>query len=113
MQRFYAAFLDWRASAGMDNAIADHLAALFVAAGLRDVEVTPQHEATRRDDPDFGVRAGLWADAAATRGRQMVEDGVLTEAERAGAEADYRAWLRDGAESQTMYLLAVEGVRPT
>ncbi len=31
---FYAAFLRWRADAGMDNAIADHLADLFAQAGL-------------------------------------------------------------------------------
>lgn len=112
VRTFYAAFLRWRAEAGMDNALADHLTDVFVAAGLGEVASTPQHEVTRRGDPDFETRIGIWAEVAATRGRQMVADGALTEAERATAEADYRAWVREGAESQAMYLLAVEGVRP-
>jgi ubiquinone/menaquinone biosynthesis C-methylase UbiE len=111
MQAFYAAFLRWRAEAGMDNAIADHLAELFVAAGLRDVEVSPQHEAVERGEPGFEAAAGIWADVAATRGRQMVADGVIDEAARAAAEADHRAWVHASAESQCLYLLAVEGIR--
>ena len=35
-----------------------------------------------------------------------------TETQRATAEAAYRAWVRDQALSQTMYLIAVEGRRP-
>ena len=66
---------------------------------------------TRRADPDFETRAGIWAAVAATRGHQMVADGVISEAERCAAEADYRAWLRDGAQTHVQYLRAVEGVR--
>lgn len=112
MRRFYTAFLAWRAEAGMDNVIADHLPALLARCGLARVVVTPQHETTRRGDADFARRAGIWAEVAATRGHQMVADGVITEAERAQAEAEYRAWVRDGCESHAHYLLAVEGVRP-
>ena len=111
MQRFYAAFLAWRAEAGMDNAIADHLATLFDGAGLASVTVTPQHETSRRGEKDFAVRAGVWADVAATRGRQMVADGAIDERDRAAAEIDYRAWVAEKAIQQTMYLLAVDGVR--
>ena len=112
MRAFYAAFLRWRAEAGMDNAIADHLAELLAASGLTEVAVSPQHETTRGDDGDFETHAGIWAEVAATRGRQMVVDGAISEPERATAEADYRAWVADGAQALTMYLLAVEGVRP-
>lgn len=111
MRRFYAAFLAWRVAAGMDNALANRLAALFRDAGLREVMVTPQHDATRRGEPDFDSRAGIWAEVAATRGRQMVEDGAITEAERAAAEAEYREWVRERCATHTQYLLAVEGVR--
>mgnify|MGYP001076156884 CR=1 FL=1 len=111
VRRFYDAFLAWRAEAGMENAIADHLAAMFAQAGLRDVTVTPQHEATTRGEPDFKRRISLWADVIAGRGRQMVEDGAITEAERAAAERDYITWARDHARSQRLYLLAVEGVK--
>ena len=47
---------------------------------------------------------------AATRGRQMVADGFVDEGARAAAEAQLRAWSRDG-ETMTMYLLAVDGAR--
>jgi ubiquinone/menaquinone biosynthesis C-methylase UbiE len=112
MRVFYARFLAWRAQAGMDNAIADHLATMFTASGLEEVEQTPQHEVTTRGDADFETRLGIWAEVAATRGHQMVGEGAITEAERAAAEREYRQWIRDGAESQTLYLVAVEGVRP-
>lgn len=111
MQMFYSAFLRWRADVGMDNAIADHLPRLFADAGLVDIEATPQHEITRRTDADFDTRIALWADLTASRGHQMVADGVITEGQRAAAEADYRAWIRERAESQRLYLVAVEGVR--
>jgi ubiquinone/menaquinone biosynthesis C-methylase UbiE len=112
MQEFYPAFLRWRADAGMDNAIADHLAETFARVGLTDILVTPQHEITRRGDSDFGTRTSIWAEVAASRGHQMVADGIITEELRAAAETDYRNWINQSAESQTMYLLAVEGVRP-
>jgi SAM-dependent methyltransferase len=111
LRRFYAAFLRWRADAGMDNAIANHLPDLFAGAGLTAIAASDQHEVTRRGDPEFETRAGIWAEVAASRGRQMVADGAVSEAERRAAEVDYRAWLRDGAQSHALYLRAVEGVR--
>ena len=111
MRRFYLAFLRWRATAGMDNGIADHLPEMFARVGLHEIVTTEQHETTRRADGDFETRAGIWASVAATRGHQMVADGAVSESERRSAEVDYRAWLRAGAESHTMYLRAVEGVR--
>ncbi len=68
MRSFYAAFLAWRAAAGLDNAIADRLAALVTEAGLREVVVTAQHEVAQRGDADFATRA-VWIHVAATRGR--------------------------------------------
>ena len=62
-------------------------------------------------DLDFHIRAGIWAETAAFHGPRMVEDGVLTEQERAAAEADYRTWVTTQAQSQTLYLVSVEGVR--
>jgi ubiquinone/menaquinone biosynthesis C-methylase UbiE len=109
MRTFYAAFLRWRTEAGMDNAIGDHLAEMFAKAGIVDVAVTAQHERTQRGDSDFHTRIGIWADVAASRGRQMTGDGLITEHERAAAEADYREWIRDRAESQSLYLIATEG----
>ncbi len=112
MRMFYTAFLRWRAEAGMDNAVADHLAELCAQAGLVDIVATPQPEATQRTDPDFTARLELWAEVAATRGRQMVSDGAITEGQRAAAEAEYRGWLHETAVSQRLYLVTVEGTRP-
>jgi len=108
---FYEAFLRWRADAGMDNAIADHLASMFRDLGFADVVTEAAHETTRRGEPDFELRIGIWADVMASRGHQMVQDGALSESDRRLAEAEYRVWIRDTAESQMMYLCSVEGVR--
>jgi ubiquinone/menaquinone biosynthesis C-methylase UbiE len=113
MQQFYRSFLQWRAESGMDNTLADRLAELFEQVGLIDVIEHPQPECTTRSDPDFDVRTGLWADVAASRGHQMVQDGMITEQLRALAEVEHRAWVREAALSQDLYLLAVEGKRPT
>ncbi|ETW99794.1 methyltransferase domain-containing protein [Candidatus Entotheonella palauensis] len=112
MQVFYNAFLRWRAEAGMDNTIADHLPAIFNRLGLQAIQETEQHESAQRGHADFEVRLGIWAEVAATRGHQMVQDGIITEVQRAAAEADYRHWMQEKAISQRMYLLSVEGTRP-
>lgn len=109
---FYEAFLAWRADAGMDNAIADHLAADLERLGLVDIRVTVQHEHADRSQTDFKSRLGIWSTVAATRGLQMVQDGYLSELQRAAAEMDYREWVDSTAVSQTLYLLAVEGRVP-
>jgi ubiquinone/menaquinone biosynthesis C-methylase UbiE len=91
MQHFYRAFLHWRAEAGMDNTLTDRLADLYAQCGLVDIVSTPQHEVSTKNDPDFYTRLGLWAEVAASRGHQMVAAGILTETQRATAEAEYRA----------------------
>ncbi|HKV45152.1 MAG TPA: methyltransferase domain-containing protein [bacterium] len=112
VRAFYDAYLGWRSGCGMDNGIADHLAEMFARAGFVEIVTTDQSETTRRGEADFDKRIGMWAEVAASRGHQMVADGAITEAQRSAAECDDRAWIRSDAESQTLYLLAVEGVRP-
>ncbi len=109
---FYEAFLAWRSDAGMDNAIADHLALDFEQLGLVDIRVTEQHEYADSLHADRKSRLGIWSAVAATRGLQMVRDGYLTELQRVAAEMDYREWVESSAVSQTLYLLAVEGRVP-
>lgn len=111
MKAFYAAFLRWRSDAGMCNAIADRLPELFQEAGFRDIAFTSQHETVRRGEPGFERGMGIWAEVAASRGRQMADDGYVTEEERACAEREYRSWMETEAVGQTMYLLAVEGIK--
>lgn len=110
-RHFYNQFLNWRSNAGMENTIADQLKDMFMEAGLTDIRVSVQSETTSREDADFNEKIGIWAEVVATRGRQMVEDGYVTESERQEAEKQYREWVTTAAKSQTMYLLAVEGLK--
>jgi len=109
MQRFYNAFLRWREDAGMDNEIADHLTAMFEEADLKNITVADHSEITNSTDKDFATHTNIWAIVAATRGKQLVSDGYITEEERATAEKDYQLWAATTAQSMTMYLLAVSG----
>ncbi len=101
----------WKANAGMDNQIADHLEGLFLEAGLSNVVVTPQHEISTRGEPDFARRIALKTSIIASRGHQLVLEGWLLESERAAAEADGRIWEQDTATFQKLYLLSVEGIK--
>lgn len=111
MRRFYTAFLKWRFDAGMSNTIADELPKLFKQVGMKKITVTPQQERITRADSDFQPRVCIWADVVASRGLQMVADGYITELERSDTEKDYRNWVKKYAQSQTMYLSAVEGIK--
>jgi SAM-dependent methyltransferase len=113
-QRFYGAFLAWREEAGMDNRIAEHLPALFTAAGLFDVDVSPQHEVIESEDPEFAEAGALWSQVAATRGHQLVADGALSEQARAEAERAFADWAAGTPpRRQALHLVAVTGRRPS
>jgi len=109
MNTFYQAFLQWRKDAGMDNQIADHLAGMFEELGLKNITIADRSEITNNIDTDFASRINIWAIVAATRGKQMVQDGYITEVERAAAEQDYQYWAATTAQSMTMYLRSVTG----
>lgn len=109
---FYSAFLKWRQDSGMSNIVADQLVSIFEQTGFQNIKEWEQHEFTTRGDLDFENRIVIWADVAASRGKQMVADGYLTEEERAEAEISYRTWIVQKAQSMKMYLLAVEGRKP-
>jgi ubiquinone/menaquinone biosynthesis C-methylase UbiE len=111
LTRVLEVYYAWKANAGMDNKIADHLEQMFLEAGLGDVVVTPQHEIATRGEPDFARRIGLKTSIIASRGHQLVLEGWLLESERATAEAEGRIWEQDNAEFQKLYLLAVEGIK--
>lgn len=112
MLHFRERYLAWRAEAGMDNEVADHLADLLGAAGLGDIEVVEAHEQTRRGEPDFDCRIRLWGDVAHTRGHQVVAAGLVTEEERQAAVQDFARWTQEEAQEQTFYLLSVVGTKP-
>lgn len=112
MKKFYAAYMKWRADAGLDNAIADRLPALMSDAGLRDIRVFPQLEEMKRGQPGFEARASIWADTAASRGPQMARDGYGTPEAWEQAESEYRRWVAAEAISIKMVMLAAEGIKP-
>lgn len=109
MKSFYKAFLQWRSDAGMDNAIADHLQDIFKEVGLTDIKITQQNEKTKQDDHDFYNHITVWANVAQIKGKQMIEDGAITEDKLEQAQKDFSEWIKGCAKSQTMYLLAIEG----
>lgn len=110
MQDFYAAFLQWRADAGMDNAIGDHLAQLFLTLGLQNIRCIRANEIYKKGEDNFLEKAGIWTKVAELRGPQMVKDGYVTEAARLQAIADYNAWLEsEEAQWMVMKLNDVQG----
>ncbi|KAA2240706.1 class I SAM-dependent methyltransferase [Chitinophaga agrisoli] len=111
MQQFYQAFLQWRADAGMDNQIADHLAGLLTQQGLTVVRMEDLSEKAVKGEPGFREDLDIWAKVAETRGQQLVKDGYITEDLRLKAIAEYRSWIDTGAETMTLYLLALTARR--
>jgi ubiquinone/menaquinone biosynthesis C-methylase UbiE len=109
--RFYAAFLDWRAAGGLDNALAAHLPQAFEAAGLTEVRVAPQVTAVRAGEADFFRVAGMWRLTVDSRGRQMVAAGHLDERERQVALAEYTEWMQTAGAALTLHEACVIGRR--
>lgn len=112
VQRFYQSFLDWRADAGMDNAIAGRLPGMFHHAGLLGVTAVDQREVTTIRDADYRRRIALWPGVIASRGHQIVADGWLSEADRALAEEDIWRWIEESSPAQSLFLSSVTGTKP-
>jgi ubiquinone/menaquinone biosynthesis C-methylase UbiE len=110
MQQFYNAFLKWRADAGMDNRIADHLENIFRQEGLLHISITDHPETSLKGSPEFEADLDIWAKVAETRGKQLLQDNYITDELRLAAIADYREWVRTAAHSMTLYLRAASGV---
>jgi signal transduction histidine kinase len=105
------AFLRGRQGAGMETDLGACRQSMFEERELENVLRLDQHEVTRRSDSDFADRAGIWTDVIESRGHQIVRDGYLTEAERAEAGRVHRTWVKETTQSQSMYLVSVEGTR--
>lgn len=111
MAKFYKSFLNWRAGSGMNNQIADDLEQMFKSSGLNNIKSSNQHEKTIRTDTDFSTHINVWSGVVSFKGSQMVEEGFISEFDRSTAEEEYNKWIEENAESQEMYLLAVEGTK--
>lgn len=104
MQQFYAAFLKWRADAGMNNEIADHLPGLFKQSGFHAIETLNADEVYQRGSASFAGKMGIWSKVAELRGPQMVQGGYITDAARIQAIHEYDTWIADKAEKMVMKL---------
>jgi ubiquinone/menaquinone biosynthesis C-methylase UbiE len=111
-RRFYSAFLDWRAAAGLDNATARRLPALARAAGLVDLQIVPRITTVRSGDADFFRVAGHWRLMIDSRGRQIIAAGHLREAERRAALDAYTEWMMHRHAAHTIYETCVVARRP-
>jgi len=111
MRELYEAFLNWRAEAGMDNAIADHLNNIFCDAGLAQVSSADYSEISIRGQQNFHEDIALWAIVAEVRGPQLVIDGYISEELRKQAIGDYRQWMDVEAQYMKLYLRAITGYR--
>jgi ubiquinone/menaquinone biosynthesis C-methylase UbiE len=104
MKLFYKAFLDWRADAGMDNEIAEHLPEFFKELSFRSIEMIDSNEVYQKGENNFIHKAGIWLHVASLRGPQMVQNGYISENERLQAIEDYDIWIKNEAELMIMKL---------
>ena len=109
VKNFYYTFLQWRHDAGMDNAIADHLEGIFEDIGLQKIDVQDQSEVSSSGSDTFIEEISIWKKVAETRGKQLVSDGYLTEAERQSTIDEYQSWMNNEARHMKLYLKAVTG----
>ena len=107
MQRFYSAFLRWRADAGMDNAIAETLATYFFELNFHSIEMHIADEVYQKGQDNFIERVGIWSKVAGLK--QIVDEGYLDEEIRVKAIEDYNAWIPTNAECMIMKLKEVRG----
>lgn len=94
IQAFYVAFLKWRQDAGMDNHIGSNVESLFVKMGAKAIETADYSESKQRGTTGFEEHISIWQKVAETRGRQLVEDGYITEQERITAVSEYGEWMK-------------------
>jgi hypothetical protein len=109
MQLFYAQFLKWRSDAGMDNQIAGHAAGLMQTCGLDICFNADFSEFHYQREAGFLKHVDIWTVVAETRGKQMVTDGYVTEAQREQAANDYSNWCETTAQSMCLVLRAIHG----
>lgn len=105
---FYNAFLKWRTRMQMDNTIADKLSKMFKNTGFIDIVETPECEITISTDSNFKTSIGIWEDIMNIQGSQIVQNGLISEKKLLKAKEDYREWVDNSAEHQSIYFVAVD-----
>lgn len=107
MQIFYKAFLKWRADAGMNNRIAEDLAAYLSESNFQSIQVNNADEIYKKGDHNFIQRMGIWSKVAELK--QIVEEGYTDEETRLKAIKEYNLWIENDAELMVMKLKEVRG----
>jgi len=107
MKKFYASFLKWRETAGMNNQVADDLPQLFKDAGFKNIEVINSDEHYTRGEENFVFRTGIWSKVAAIK--QIADEGFISEEERLRTIEEYDEWVLTTAETMTVKLNEVRG----
>ena len=112
MMQFYDAFMRWRADAGMDNSIGEHVAGMMKEHGLELLLEQDQSEYSEKGAPGFDTFLNIWAVVADTRGKQMADDHYITEEERLLALKEYEQWCQAEAENMRLVLKATHARKP-
>ncbi len=100
MLEFYRTFLRWREDAGMNNRVADTVAALLQEAGFNAIHVINADQVYKRGEDNFGVNLAIWNKVA--QSRQMVIEGYITDELRLQAIEEYTRWIETEATSMTL-----------
>jgi SAM-dependent methyltransferase len=110
--RFHQAFLAWRESCRLDNAVGGHLSLLCDEVGIVETASTSTVTIVRADDHDFFRAAGRWRMMIESRGRQMVAAGYLAETDRRHALDAFTEWMNDPNSTQTVHETCIVARRP-
>ncbi len=106
-RRFYRAFLDWRADNGWDNLMADHLPALFEAAGLKEITSHDCDEISKRGEAEFVSTSAIWLHVVQSLGPKI----PMSETDLRSAEAAYREYGETRLNTQRLCLKTIVGRR--
>jgi ubiquinone/menaquinone biosynthesis C-methylase UbiE len=107
MRKYYQTFLKWRADAGMNNHIAEDMAAYMQEAGFHSIEVLNADEVYQRGEVTFKDKVAIWSKVAGSR--QMVDEGYISDEDRLQAIDEYTQWIETDAERMVMKLKETRG----
>jgi ubiquinone/menaquinone biosynthesis C-methylase UbiE len=111
---FYALFLEWRASNGWDNEMANHCPRLFEQAGLEQIRSYAQDVVSVSTDDDFDEQTAIWIQVIDNLGPTLQRGQVCGAALLDAARASYDEWRRTGLLRQTLSMgatVAARGIR--
>jgi ubiquinone/menaquinone biosynthesis C-methylase UbiE len=112
VQKYHAAFLEWRRSQGFDDAIGEQLPELFRKVGLVEILIAPVHKRVTPQDPHFMQVICQWLPNSSGFADQVVAGGYLSALEQQEADQDFAHWWGGFEVSVFSPLVTVEGTKP-